>query len=415
MKKKILYALLSAVIAFGLWAYVVTTVSPEWEETYYNIPVVMNNESVLHDNGLMIMEDQAPTVTLKLRGNRSDLVTLNRGNITLIANLATIYEKGEQQIAYTILFPENISNNSIEVLNKSPQILTLTVAERKTAQVPVVLDFGGTTVPEGYWKDTENMVLDHETITVTGPAEAVDRITAAEVFVDLNDQMKTISQNFSYTFCDQSGEPVQSKWLEASTSEVNVTLKIQPTKLVHLQVNVIAGGGVGKDDIKYEIDVPQIQIAGPKQQLDKIGDALTVDLELGKIVASNDPVEVEYAIELPEDVENLTGNDTVKITIQFPKNLKTKEITINNIMQANVPEGKSVTLVTKSLKVTIRGTAAQVDALKASNLVLLADFANAEVGVGTYKVTLQGDGMGYGLVTAGEPYVVSAEVSQIGG
>ena len=411
MKKKILYALLSAVIAFGLWAYVVTTVSPEWEETYYNIPVVMNNESVLHDNGLMIMEEQAPTVTLKLRGNRSDLVTLNRGNITLIANLATIYEKGEQQISYNILFPENISNNSIEVLNKSPQVLTLTVAERKTAQVPVVLDFGDTTVPEGYWKDTENLVLDHETITVSGLAETVDKITSAKVFVDLNDQTKTISQSFSYTFCDENGAPVQSKWLQVSDSEVNLTLKIQPTKVVQLQVNVIAGGGVGKEDITYEIDVPQIQVAGPKQQLDKIGDALVIDLDLGKIAASNGAAEVERASELPEGVVNLTGNDTVKITIQFLKELKTKEFTISNITPANVPEGKSVTLVTKSLKVTIRGTAAQVDALKASNLELLVDFANATVGQDTYKVTLQGDGQGYGLLTLGDPYIVTAEVS----
>ena len=105
MKSKVLYLLLSAAIAFGLWAYVITVVSPEWEETYYNIPVVLNNEDVLHDNGLMIMEEETPTVTLKLRGNRSDLVKLNRGNITLIANLATIYEKGEQQLVYSISYP----------------------------------------------------------------------------------------------------------------------------------------------------------------------------------------------------------------------------------------------------------------------------------------------------------------------
>lgn len=411
MKRKILYALLSAAIAFGLWGYVVTMVSPEWEETYYNIPVVMNNESVLHDNGLMIMEEQAPTVTLKLRGNRSDLVTLNRGNITLIANLAAVYEKGEQQVSYTILYPENISYNSIEVLNKSPQILTLTVAERKTAQVPVELDFGDTTVPEGYWKDTENLVLDHETITVTGPAETVDKITAAKVFVDLNEQTKTISQSFSYTFCDENGAPVQSKWLQVSDSEVNLTLKIQPTKVVQLQVNVIAGGGVDKDDITFALDVPQIQIAGPKQQLDKIGEALVIDLDLGKIAASDAPVEIERVIELPDGVMNLTGNDTVKITIQFPKNLKTKEFTIRNITPANVPEGKSVTLVTQSLKVTIRGAKASIDALKESNLELLVDFSNATSGQDTYKVTLQGDGQSYGLLTLGEPYIVTAEVS----
>ena len=35
--KKIAYVLLSLLIAIGLWVYVITTVSPEWEETYYNI------------------------------------------------------------------------------------------------------------------------------------------------------------------------------------------------------------------------------------------------------------------------------------------------------------------------------------------------------------------------------------------
>ena len=35
MKEKILYLLISVVIAFGLWRYVITPDSPEWEETYY--------------------------------------------------------------------------------------------------------------------------------------------------------------------------------------------------------------------------------------------------------------------------------------------------------------------------------------------------------------------------------------------
>ena len=40
MRNKILSGLLSLVIAFGLWLYVITYVSPGSEETYYNIPVV---------------------------------------------------------------------------------------------------------------------------------------------------------------------------------------------------------------------------------------------------------------------------------------------------------------------------------------------------------------------------------------
>ena len=77
MKNKLIYALLSFVIALGLWFYVIAVVSPESEETYYNVPVVLQNESVLTEKGLMIITQNKPSVTLRLRGNRSDLNKLN--------------------------------------------------------------------------------------------------------------------------------------------------------------------------------------------------------------------------------------------------------------------------------------------------------------------------------------------------
>ena len=71
MKNKIWHIALSVVIAFALWVYVITTVSPESEDTFYDIPVTYQNDS-LDERGLMIVSD-TPTVTLHLKGNRSDL------------------------------------------------------------------------------------------------------------------------------------------------------------------------------------------------------------------------------------------------------------------------------------------------------------------------------------------------------
>ena len=76
MKNKLLAVLVSAVIAFGLWLYVITVVSPESEQTYYDIPVVLQNKDVLNERGLMIV-GEAPTVTLVLKGNRTILNELN--------------------------------------------------------------------------------------------------------------------------------------------------------------------------------------------------------------------------------------------------------------------------------------------------------------------------------------------------
>ena len=82
-KSKIWQTALSLVIAFALWAYVITTVNPESEETFYDIPVSYQND-ILEERGLMIVSEK-PTVTLKLKGNRSDLNELNASNITIKA------------------------------------------------------------------------------------------------------------------------------------------------------------------------------------------------------------------------------------------------------------------------------------------------------------------------------------------
>ena len=81
MKNKFGAILLSVAIAFGLWLYVITYVSPNSEETYYNIPVVLEGESVLNERGLMCTSTSSSTVSLQLAGARSDLIKVNQGEL----------------------------------------------------------------------------------------------------------------------------------------------------------------------------------------------------------------------------------------------------------------------------------------------------------------------------------------------
>ena len=74
MKNKFGAILLSVAIAFGLWLYVITYVSPNSEETYYNIPVVLEGESVLNERGLMCTSTSSSTVSLQLAGVPKDMI-----------------------------------------------------------------------------------------------------------------------------------------------------------------------------------------------------------------------------------------------------------------------------------------------------------------------------------------------------
>lgn len=402
MKNKVLYLLLSVVIAFGLWAYVITTVSPEWEETYYDIPVVLKNEKVLHDNALMLSAKETPTVTLRLKGNRSDLINLNKSDITLVADLAKIYEAGHQNVSYTISVPGNIP---YEIMEQSPQEISLSVVERATKEVPVKPVYNGK-VPEGFRTDTQNLVLDHETVTVTGPASVINTIDRAEIQVELEGQTDTISQSYRYTLCDANGEAVASEQILTDVEEVNLTLKIQRYKEIQLLLNVTPGGGATEKNSVIEKDLETIQVSGSEKLLESLGETLEFELKLADYL---EDTTVEYEIKLPEGVENLTGKSVLTVKVSFP-DLVTKTFRVSDIKYTGLPAGMAAEILTKEVSVTLRGTKAQIEAIEDEDLSISVDLSSAELGTDTYKA-LVNTGK-YGSVGAVGAYSVDAKVTE---
>ena len=126
MKSKFLTALLAAVIAICLWAYVITVERPESENTFYNVPVVLDGENVLQDRGMMITSDTDMTVTLKLSGKRSELNNLKSSDIAAVVDLSRIAEAGDKRLTYTVSIP---GDSTIEVVSRQPDTLSLTVME----------------------------------------------------------------------------------------------------------------------------------------------------------------------------------------------------------------------------------------------------------------------------------------------
>lgn len=408
MRKKILHALLALVVSFGLWLYVITVENPNSENTFYNIPVVLDNESVLNDRGLMILTEKDPVVTLKLGGNRSYLNKLSNSNITLVADLARIYEAGEQALSYSISYPGDIPQNSIEVLSQLPAQITLTIAERLTQSVPVSVVYTGQ-VPEGFMTDKENLTLDTKTVNITGPASVVKQIAEARITVNLDNQTETISQTYTYTLYDKNGEIVDNDMLTADISEIKLTLKIQRYKEIALRLDVIPGGGATLENSSIVMDTESLLISGSQQLLESLGDAILLDtVNLGELTEDT-VLTYNIADLLPEGITNVSGIEKVNVTIQFPE-LKMRTLQVTQILSQNVPAGMHAEILTKELAVTLRGPAAVIDSLTADQIQALVDFSAAELDITkTYKVTIRIIGAeGVGAMNS---YTVTAKVS----
>ena len=387
MKYKIWYLLLAVVLALGLWLYVMTTEDPDWSETYYNIPVVLENENVLRERGLMIVSGKQPTVTLKLTGSRSKLSKLNASNITLLADLSRIYEEGEHTLSYEILYPGDVQSSNITVDSQNPPQISISVMKWETKTVPVVPYYTGS-VPEGFMTDKDNVTLNHETITITGPAAVLRQITQARVHVPLADRTQTIMENFSFTLCDEAGVPVDSTQVDTNgITQVKLTLKIQRFKEIWLKFNIIGGGGATADNSQVEFDLQRITVSGSEQLLENLEYLDFGDINLADYMSAVTTITYSIQDKLPEGVTNLSGKDKVTVTIRLPE-LTTATFQVTQFVATHVPEGMQVTFLTQELTVTIRGLPEQMAALTAESLTAVVDFTGGELGTDTYKTTI---------------------------
>lgn len=382
MKNKIVPILLSAAIAFGLWVYVITVDQPESEKTYYNIPVVLQNESILAERGLMIVSER-PTVTLDLSGTRTNLNQLNESNINVICNVASIVTPGTHDLTYTVSFPGNIPSGSIVRKKSDPDMITLKVENKITKQIPVTPNYMGTTVPEGLVADKENMVLDHAFIEVSGPESVMDRITQAVILVDLQDQTQTIVGEYTYTLCDDAGEPVDSQLVTTNVELVNLTLPIKQVKEITLEVNVIEGGGATVLTSAIDIQPKTIRGSGSEALLDDLD-----TLEIGTIDLSTleGDTTLSFSIVLPEGVVNETGISEATVEVKFP-NLKVQSFSVSNIILQNVPEGMQAELITQILEVKLRGPVALMESVTEADITAIVDLS--EAGAVTDKFAVQ--------------------------
>ena len=383
MKHKIFSMLMSLLIAFGLWSYVVTVVSPESEATFYNIPVVLSNESALLEKGLMVTSDTSPTVTLQLRGNRNDLNNLKNSDITVVADLARVNASGEQLLKCSVSFGGGDSGNAFEILNQNPSHIVLQISEWATKDVPVEVSYKGA-VGTDYIAYKDQLELDRETITITGPKETVDRIAKAMVELDLEGKKETIRQSSRYTLCDENGLPVDAASIKTNAAEVSLSLKIQKVKELQLSVNVTYGGGATQENSSVVLDYQTIKVAGSEKLVDSLEDIL----ELGSVNLAEilEDTVLTLPVKLPEGMENLSGITEVDVNVSFP-GLATKTLRVSKIFVSHVPAGLNYETA-KVVEVTVRGPQKMVEDITAENLSVLIDLSQCEMGENICKAQI---------------------------
>lgn len=404
---KVISALISLVISFCLWLYVVNFVSQEHTETIYNIPIAFEGETVLTERKLMILSGMDTTVNLTLTGSRSDLAKVDKNNITLKVDLSKVYNEGEHKLIYDIIYPGDVPNNAFVEESKYPSAVTISVEEKLAKEVPVEIEYAGS-VGEGFLVDKENAQLDFPMISVTGPDSVVDQIDHASITVNLDRRTESVSESYRYTLCDAEGNPVDVSQVTTNTAEVRLELSIRRFEEVPLGVSVTYGGGATEETVKYTIEPATIQLSGSDALLAELTQINLGAIDFATIIENQ---ELVFPINLPEGITSESGETEAKVTITF-KGLSIEEFTVDQINVINVPEGLDYTLLNKQVKVILRGPAQAMKKITEGDIAITVDLSDQEIGSSTVKAQVSLAGTEFEDVGAMGSYSVSVTLKE---
>lgn len=381
MKNKFLAMALSVVVAFGLWLFVITVVSPESEKTYFDIPVVLQNKDILAQRGLMIVSD-TPKVTLALKSDRATLNELNENNINVIADLSTVEKDGTHNLTYTISYPGNVSYGSVSVMSSSTEMITLKVENRITKKVDIVLpqedlekqldqDFLLSKVEMFRREDNKDVPV--TSVEIAGPESVVGKIVKATIDdLDLTGKSESFSDSYVYTLRDEEGKTVSAEKITANVDVVQVAVQIVKEKSIDIVAQIIPGKGAEESNASVTLGQQSVVVRGEKSRVDALPSTVIVPVDLAEHL-ENSTYDVALS-DLGLDLNGVgihTGKAWFEVTVEF-EGLGLGEFTIP-VEAVNVPEGAQIASKAEEITVTIRGPIDDIRRISGKDLVAQVD------------------------------------------
>ncbi len=361
--------ILSFVLAVILWLYV-TAMSDS--ETYKEIsgirPKFIGVETLLAEQDLEIIAGLDTTVSLTLRGRRTDLALCNENNIELTVNVADITNVGRSNLTYTEKLP--VSGPTIVARSNSYIGLVTDRLISRDLRVEAILD-GCTFAPNYLLTKSE---LSPESVRVRGPSATLNKLSHIAVYPQKQDIDRTVTLPLPFAVIDTEGNAVPQDDLTFDTEDILLTLRVSMRKEVALAINIVEGGGALARNAIYTISPETVQLIGDPAVLEGINTIVLGNIDLAQVVQET---RQSFPIVIPNNTENLSGVQNADVTVEI-RGLETARHNVDNItiVGARPPTGYEAKLVTQMLQILIRGPKESVDLVPVHNIRVVADLTD---------------------------------------
>lgn len=412
--------LFSVVAAVILWFVIAATdKDSDTGKTVSDIPIQITLSDSAQQDGLKIFDNGEKKASVTVRGNWLTVSEISKDDIQVTARQSTsIDQPGTYPLQLTAKSQSLRTNYEIVQDSLDPQMITVKV-DRLTEKEFTVEDNINYNKPEGYIGVEENFTPSK--ITVSGPESDVERIArvVAEYRTD-----EVISQSQTITaelvFYDNDGEEIPKSEMEYITlSEETVQVDINILKKAEIPVKATFSNKPAgfNDSVLATINPSTIEVGLPEKYVDTLQQVQLDPIDFSNI--SPGQTEVNCKIKLPSGCKNLSNADNATVTLDLTGySVKEFQISDSIFTVTNVPDGYSVTPVSKSVTVQVVGPTQDLDALTEQNFTAEINLKDKEPFDGHKELAItmgiKGNNNCWVYKPGGEDYKVSVNMISAG-
>ncbi len=378
MKKRIFHnwglKLISLMLAFVLWFLVVQIDDPQESRSFPNIPVKLINTELLDAEGKVYeVLGNTDTVRVTIRAPRSITKDLQASDIIAEADMSKLTDINTIAISYTVAGVDS------DYIRGDHDVVRLSVEEKVTRWISVKTQVGGEPADDYI---VSNVSSDQNRIEVTGPKSAVEKISYAQLEVDVTDATASMSLNVEPQLYDAEDKLLELPSVRKNVNYVHMDIEVLATKEVPIEINsmgIPAEGYLATGVV--ECSPATVRIAGTVPVLAGVTKISIPEEEMNITGESSDMVNIinirEY---LPENVKladsGFNGRVTATVYIE-PEAEKTFTLGTENFTIINVPEGYQAEIAEPEETYTLRitGLNAAVSAVQRESVQGIADVA----------------------------------------
>lgn len=356
-KKDITIKIISVLIAVIFWLYVSNSSNPFTTTTFQNIPVKIENEQFLADNGYIIKNKYKTSIDVTIRGRQEDINKVRSSDFEAYLDFSQIKSVNDKTLKITGPF---CTQKDVRIISSNPATIDVQLARNKNGVFPVDLK-PNITMKQGY--KLINTTITPASSQIIAEESIIDSIGSVRANLDIKNLDRDTTRTVVCKVYNKDGNEISSL-----STNLKVEVKLEVAKEV--PVSLVTRGRLAADYVETlrVIDPMVVLVSGPADALAALTEIKTGQVDIDKITgnfATTVPLVVPEGMRLVNSPEGIGVSISVEKLVVRDIELSRNDISILN----GINDGSmSYEVKTEKVMIQIKGRKSEVDAVNLENL-----------------------------------------------